>query len=50
MLNEPFKVGVEYVGEYVWATIDTGQQIMNISYKDENMDIRMIKKYEYKID
>jgi putative transposase len=50
VLNESFLVGVEYVGEYVWVTIDTGQQILNICYKDENMDIHAIKKYEYKID
>ena len=50
VLNELFEVGIEYVGEYVWATIDTGQQILNISYNDENMDTREIKVYEYKID
>lgn len=41
---------MEYIDEYVWATIDTGKQILNISYKDENMDTREIKKYEYIID
>jgi hypothetical protein len=50
VLNESFLVGVEYVGEYVWTTIDTGLQNLNISYKEENMDIQLIKKYEYKIN
>jgi hypothetical protein len=49
VLNEPFNVGCEYIGEYVWATIDTGVQNLNILYKDENMDIHPIKEYEYKI-
>ena len=50
VLNESFIVGKGYVGEYVWATINTGQQILNISYKDENMNVLVIKKYEYIID
>jgi hypothetical protein len=32
VLNEYFQIGKEYIGDYIWATIDTGQQLLNILY------------------
>lgn len=50
VLNELFQIGEEYIGEYIWATIDTGQQSLNILYQDEEMVINEIKRFLYKID
>jgi putative transposase len=50
VLNEPFHIGKEYIGKYVWATIDTGQQSLDIRYNDEEMIVRKIKKFDYKFD
>ncbi len=49
VFNEFFNIGNEYIGEYVWATIDTGQQILNILYNDEKMIVRKIIQFDYKI-
>ena len=49
VLNEFFHIGGEYIGEYVWATIDTGQQSLVIRYNDEQMIVRNIAQFEYKI-
>jgi len=49
VFNEFFHIGSEYIGEYVWATIDTGQQILNILYNDEKMIVRKIIQFDYKI-
>ena len=48
ILNEHFHIWREYIGEYVWATIDTGQQSLVIRYNDEKMIVRNIKQFEYK--
>jgi len=50
VLNEPFLIGTEYIGEYIWATIDTGLQLLLILYKDAEMIIHEIKRFNYKID
>lgn len=49
VLNEYFKVGKEYIGEYVWATIETRKQILTIYYNDEKLQVMEIKKFSYKI-
>ena len=49
VLNEYFNVGGEYVGEYVWATIETRKQSLTVYYKDENLTVQEIKKFGYKI-
>ncbi|RLF57529.1 MAG: hypothetical protein DRN27_07585, partial [Thermoplasmata archaeon] len=49
LLNEQFKVGKEYIGEYIWATIETMNQLLTIRYKDRDLTIRDIKKYNYEI-
>ncbi|WP_146199796.1 hypothetical protein ACKUB1_11535 [Methanospirillum stamsii] len=50
VLNESFHVGVEYIGEYIWATIDIGLQLLTILYNDEEMIVHEIIRYNYKID
>lgn len=50
VLNEHFYVGEEYIGEYIWATIDTRKQLLVVLYNDEKLVIRSIKKFEYLID
>ncbi len=49
LLNEQFEAGKEYIGEYVWATVETMNQLLTIRYKDRNLTIRDIKKYNYDI-
>ena len=49
VLNEIFTIGQAYVGEYVWATISTAEQILTIIYNDSDMNIQNIKQFEYKI-
>jgi hypothetical protein len=49
VLNEYFQIGKVYIGDYIWATIDTGQQLLNILYKDKEMVLHEIKTFEYKI-
>ena len=50
VINESFHIGEEYIGEYVWATIDTAGQSLVIQYNDEKMIVRKIKYFEYKFD
>lgn len=49
VLNEHFNVGSEYIGEYVWATIETRKQTLTVFYKDEELKNRVIKKFSYEI-
>lgn len=49
LLNEQFETGKEYIGEYVWATVETMNQLLTIRYKDRNLTVRDIKKYKYEI-
>lgn len=49
VLNEYFNAGKEYIGEYVWATIETRKQTLTVYYKDENLTVREIKKFSYEI-
>jgi transposase InsO family protein len=49
VFNERFRVGEAYIGDFVWATIDTKEQSLGISYNDEEMIVRKIKRFEYEI-
>ena len=48
--NETFHIGEEYIGEYIWATIDTGEQSLVILYNDENMSVHKIYQFDYRIE
>jgi hypothetical protein len=48
--NETFHIGEEYIGEYVWATIDTGEESLVILYNDENMCVHKIYQFDYTIE
>ena len=50
VLNERFHVGEEYIGEYVWATIDTREQSLVIVYNDEKMVVHKIRRFDYGIN
>lgn len=50
VINENFHIGDEYIGEYVWATINTGKKSLVVMYNDNNMKVRKIKTFEYKFD
>lgn len=49
VLNEYFEVGEEYIGEYIWATIETRNQLLTVLYKDKDLTVREIKEFTYKI-
>ena len=49
VLNEYFNVGEEYIDEYAWATIETGKQTLVVYYKDKDLTVREIKKFDYEI-
>jgi hypothetical protein len=46
VLNERFHVSEEYIGEYVWATIDTKEQSLVIVYNDEEMVVHKIRRFD----
>jgi len=50
VFNEHFRIGEAYIGDFVWATINTGEQSLGISYNDEETVVRKIKRFEYEID
>ena len=50
VLNERFHVGEEYIGEYIWVTIDTRNRSLIIVYNDEKMVVRKINQFDYKLD
>lgn len=49
VLNENFTVGEEYIGEYVWATIETRKDSLTVYYKDENLIVREIRRFSYEM-
>ena len=49
VLNEHFNVGGEYIGDFIWQTVDTREQVLNMSYNDEEMIVRKIKRLYYAI-
>ena len=42
--NEKFLIGEEYIREYVWVTIDIGEQSLVVFYKDEKMSVHKFIK------
>jgi putative transposase len=50
VLNEHFHVGGEYIGDFIWQTVDTKEQVLSMSYNDEEMIVRKIKRLDYSID
>lgn len=50
VFNEKFHVGGEYIGEYSWVTVDTNEQSLVIFYNDEEMVVRVIKRFDYEIE
>ena len=50
VLNEAFKVGEEFIGEYAWATICLEKQTMEVFYRAKDPDaVVLIKKFEYEL-
>ncbi len=50
VLNEAFKVGEEFISEYVWATICLRKQTIGIFYRAKDQDTAaLIKKFEYEL-
>ena len=50
ILNEQFKIGGEFIGEYVWTTTCLTNQRMTVYYRAQNEDVgRVIKEEEYKV-
>ena len=50
VLNEAFKVGNEFISEYVWATICLEKQTMDVFYRAKDQDTAvLIEKFEYKL-
>ncbi|HJH26334.1 MAG TPA: hypothetical protein C5S37_06045 [Methanophagales archaeon] len=48
VLNEAFKVGEEFIGEYVWATICLKKQTMDVFYRAKDQDTAvLIEKFVY---
>jgi len=50
VLNEAFKVGKEFINEYVWATICLEKQMLEVFYRAKDPDTTvLIEKFEYKL-
>jgi transposase InsO family protein len=50
VLNEAFKVGKEFISEYVWATICMKTQTLEVFYRAKDQDTAvLIKKIEYEL-
>ena len=50
VLNEAFKVGKEFIDEYVWATICLKKQRVGVYYRAKDQDAAvLIKKFEYEL-
>ena len=50
ILNEQFKIGGEFIGEYVWTTICLTNQRMTVHYRAQDEDVgRVIKEEEYNV-
>ena len=50
ILNEQFKIGGEFIGEYVWTTICLTNQRMTVYYRAQDEDVaRVIKEEEYNV-
>ena len=49
VLNEFFDVGEEYIGEYIWATIETRNQLLTVLYNDKDLTVREVMRSCYEI-
>ena len=50
ILNEQFKIGGEFIGEYIWATICLTTQKIQVYYRAQDEDVaRVIKEAEYEV-
>jgi len=50
VLNEAFKVGKEFISEYVWATICLKKQTLEVFYRAKDQDTAvLIEKFEYEL-
>jgi hypothetical protein len=50
VLNEAFKVGKEFISEYVWATICMKKQTLEVVYRAKDQDTAvLIKNFEYEL-
>ena len=50
ILNEQFKIGGEFIEEYVWTTICLTNQRMTVHYRAQDEDVaRVIKEEEYNV-
>ncbi|MCW3133431.1 MAG: hypothetical protein N2V78_03785, partial [Methanophagales archaeon] len=48
VLNEAFKVGEEFIGEYAWATICLADRKLEVYYRAKDQDTPvLIKEFEY---
>jgi len=51
VLNEALKVGEEFISEYVWATICTGNRKMEVYYRAKDQDVAvLIKEFDYMLN
>ena len=51
VLNEDFKVGEEFTSEYVWSTVCTGKQKMEVYYRAQDQNAAMlIKEFDYRLN
>ena len=51
VLNEALKVGEEFISEYVWATICTGNRKMEVYYRAKGQDVAvLIKEFDYEMN
>ncbi len=51
VLNEALNVGEEFISEYVWATIGTGKQKMEVYYRAKDQDVAvLIKEFDYELN
>jgi len=51
VLNKSFKVGEEFISEYVWATIDMECIKMIVDYRTQDSDtIVRLKEFNYQIN
>jgi len=51
VLNEAFKVGGEFIGEYVWTTICLADRKMKVYYRAKDQDAAvLLKEFEYELN
>ena len=50
LLNESWSVGTRWMGEYVWATVDTAEQTLTVWHqKEANTDWKRLKTRRFKL-